>query len=83
MYDYSVSLENANGYVISSANKFSPAKGTGDQKFDITVKAVDLAVVTGKIKGLTEMNLQTSSFHFLTRTMSMFLNLLFQVIILL
>jgi pectin methylesterase-like acyl-CoA thioesterase len=64
MYDYSVSLENANGYVISSANKFSPAKGTGDQKFDITVKAVDLAVVTGKIKGLTENELANLKLSF-------------------
>ena len=64
MYDYSVSLENANGYVISSANKFSPAKGTGDQKFDITVKAVDLAVVTGKIKGLTENELTNLKLSF-------------------
>lgn len=53
-YDYEIALENANGYVISSANFLSIALGDGDIVFDVDVEAVELVTLAGNITGLSD-----------------------------
>lgn len=53
-YDYTVSLVNANGFVIESATDLSIPNASGAKTFDIKIKAVDLVTVTGKVTGLSE-----------------------------
>ena len=64
MYDYAVSLDNANGYVIKSANTLNIAKGAGNQTFDIEIEAVDLVTVSGKIVGLSDEDLSKLKLSF-------------------
>lgn len=52
-YNYDVTLENANGYIITSMNKLSIAKGAGNTNFPISIKGVELVSVTGEITGLS------------------------------
>lgn len=54
MYDYDISLVDANGYVISSDRELDIAKGAGNQTFNVTIKAVNLVSVSGSITGLSE-----------------------------
>lgn len=54
MYDYNISLLDANGYVINTENVLKLEKGAGDTTFNIGIEAVELAVVTGQITGLSD-----------------------------
>ena len=65
-YDYDVALENANGYVITSANTISIPKGAGNQNFDIVVEPVDIVSVYCEIKGLSEDALSKVQLKFLS-----------------
>ncbi len=49
-YDYDLSLEGANGYVISSSKTISVSEG--NQVFDIAITRVELYTVSGNITGL-------------------------------
>lgn len=52
-YDYSISLLDANGYVIYSETDLSIAAGAGAQTFNISVKPVEVITITGSITGLS------------------------------
>ena len=53
-YSYTMSLADANGYVITSQDSLTIEPGTGDVALDITVQQVNLITVTGAILGLPE-----------------------------
>ncbi len=53
-YTYALSLLNANGYVISEGAEIAIAKGAEAPALDVTVVAVPLVTVTGKLTGLDE-----------------------------
>ena len=53
-YSYDISLENANGYVITSVKNISLKKDAGNQKYDVTIDAVNLFDITGSITGMDE-----------------------------
>ena len=53
-YSYDVALKNADGYVITSSDTLTLAKGTTSKKFNITVGTVELVKVSGQLKGLDE-----------------------------
>ena len=63
-YTYDVALEDANGYVITSAKTLTVANDGKDVKNDITVIAVDLVEVTGKITGLGEAEIAELKLNF-------------------
>lgn len=53
-FNYSVTLKDANGYVIKTANTIALAKGSATTStFDVAIKAVDLVTMTGEITGLS------------------------------
>ena len=47
-YSYDVALKNADGYVITSSDTLTLAKGTTSKKFSITVGTVELVKVSGQ-----------------------------------
>ncbi len=51
-FTYDIALVNANGYVIKSAKTLDVAKGASSATMDVTVAAVDLVNITGKITGI-------------------------------
>jgi pectin methylesterase-like acyl-CoA thioesterase len=51
-HEYTVSLLNANGYIITSGASLSLAKGVGNTTHDVTVTGVSLIAAEGKITGL-------------------------------
>lgn len=53
-YSYEVSLQDANGFIITKGTELSLAKGDGEAEHDITVESVNLVTVTGSITGLPE-----------------------------
>lgn len=61
-YEYTLSLEGANGYVISSES--SILFSTDGQQEDIAIVAVDLCTVSGTIKGLPAEQWERLSFEF-------------------
>jgi exo-poly-alpha-galacturonosidase len=52
-YDYDVTLENAQGCIITSERELSLAAGAGNTTFPVAIKEVDRVTVTGQITGLT------------------------------
>ena len=53
-YNYSISLEGANGYIVGDADKLTLGNGVGDTKFDIDIVGIDLIEVRGSLVDLTE-----------------------------
>ena len=53
-YTYTVSLADANGYIITSEETLTVEAGAEAVAFDVTVEAVALVTVTGTIEGLSE-----------------------------
>ena len=53
-YSYTMTLANANGYVITSTDTLTIEKGATDVTADITVEQVALVTVTGTLAGLPE-----------------------------
>ena len=53
-YHYTLSLKDANGYVISSETNVCQEKGAGNKELAIVIEKVDLVTVTGELAGLTE-----------------------------
>ncbi len=53
-YSYAVSLQNANGYIISAGDSLTLDKQATEGQLDVTVKAVPLVTLNGAITGLTE-----------------------------
>lgn len=51
-YDYSVSLEQANGYVISTSRNLTIEKGQASAVYDATLIEVDTVTLTGTVTGL-------------------------------
>ena len=62
-YHYTMSLKNANGYVIESDINVA-VEGTDALTRDVKVGRVDLATMTGKIKGLSETALKNLKLSF-------------------
>ncbi len=63
-YTYSLSLVDANGYVIVSQDSLSIEKGAENVTCDVTVEQVDLVTVTGSITGLSEEALAKAQLEF-------------------
>ena len=67
MYSYTVSLSDANGYVINNIKTLDLAKGCGNKTQNISIEAVDIATVTGKITGLTDEDLAKLKLSFVNK----------------
>ena len=63
-YDYTVTLGNANGYVVESETVVTVAKDN-TAAFDITIGKVELVTVTGKVTGLSEAALAAVKLEFM------------------
>ncbi len=63
-YTYQLSLENANGYVISQGAEITIKKGAAQPTLDVTIQQVPLVTVTGKITGLNKKALNAASIAF-------------------
>ncbi len=57
-YTYTVSLSGANGFVVQGQNRLELLDRVVEASFDIRIRAVELAKVTGYIKGLDEESLK-------------------------
>ena len=57
-YTYTVSLSGANGFVVQGQNRLELLDRVVEASFDIRIRAVELAKVTGFIKGLDEESLK-------------------------
>ncbi len=51
-YSYTVSLKDANGYVINTGKELAIASGAASATLDVEIISVDLVTVTGNITGL-------------------------------
>ena len=63
-YTYTVSLKDANGYIINTGKELSVASGAESATLDIAIIAVDLVTVTGNITGLDEATLAKLALSF-------------------
>ncbi len=63
---YLMTLANANGYVITSADSLTIEKGVTEVTADITIEQVDLVTVTGNFVGLPEEALNKLQLRFLS-----------------
>lgn len=66
-YDYSISLFDANGYVVYSDTDFSIAAGAGNQTFNISVKPVEVINITGAVTGLSADALEKLQLDFVSK----------------
>ena len=53
-FHYTLSLKDANGYVIKSETNIFQDKGAGNKELPVVIERVDLVTVTGELAGLTE-----------------------------
>ena len=53
-YSYTVSLVDANGYIVYDGKELTIAKGASAPTHDVTIIAVEIVTITGKITGLSE-----------------------------
>ncbi len=63
-YSYTMSLENANGYVISGQDSLSIEKHGQNVVADVAIAQVDLVTVSGNITGLSDQDLAKISIDF-------------------
>lgn len=63
-YDYDISLNGAEGYMIASDNVLSVTAGATELSFDVSISDVSLVELTGTIKGLPESLLNSLSLSF-------------------
>ena len=68
-YSYTMTLANANGYVITSADTLTIEKGAAEVTNDIIVEQVDLVTVTGTLAGLNEETLAKLTIEFKADTL--------------
>ena len=52
-FDYDVTLQDANGYVIASEDEISIADGAGDTTYDVVINPVELVTIKGSLEGIS------------------------------